>query len=127
MSGSTYVAPNNQGIVTNTEDGYFSWSSRYISGSNYVRSIFANSGNLWLLDPSGAGDSFSYNFTTNNWVIPSNTILNASPIAANNPANKAYVDNSIDSAISGATGTFTSQDGKTITVTNGLITNISTP
>jgi hypothetical protein len=26
--------------------------------------------------------------------------------------------------VAGASGTFTSQDGKTITVTNGLITNI---
>lgn len=42
------------------------------------------------------------------------------PVASSDLTTKNYVDNKV----TGATGTFTSQDGKTITVTNGLITSI---
>lgn len=38
---------------------------------------------------------------------------------------KEYVDTSISSTLTGFTGTFTNGDGDTVTVTNGLITNIA--
>ena len=36
-----------------------------------------------------------------------------------------YIDNLINSIVNGASGTFTSADGKTITVVNGIITSIT--
>ena len=41
--------------------------------------------------------------------------------AGDSVATQAYVA----SVVTGASGTFTSQDGKTITVTNGLVTDIT--
>ncbi len=37
---------------------------------------------------------------------------------------KAEADNKFQSKITGATGTFQTPDGKTVTVTNGIITSI---
>lgn len=48
------------------------------------------------------------------------------PLTDYNPATKRYVDESILNRFTfGATGTFHSQEGKVITVTNGLITGIA--
>jgi hypothetical protein len=55
-------------------------------------------------------------------VIDDDTMATAtSTNIATSESIKAYVDNQFSS---GASGTFTSNDGKTITVTNGLITSI---
>ncbi len=54
-------------------------------------------------------------------VLELNNSVSYTPLSDYNPATKRYVD---EQFVGGASGTFTSADGKTITVLSGLITEI---
>ena len=58
-------------------------------------------------------------------VLEKNNSASYQPVSDYNPSTKRYVDESIfNKFINGATGSFTTVDGKTVTVTGGLITQI---
>lgn len=91
----------------------------HVPTSNTVANSAWASG--WAEASGSSGNTVGYRTTTVS--SPSVTQDAVSPVIPPEPVTPggfAY----IELAVSGATGTFTSQDGKTVTVTNGLITSI---
>lgn len=83
---------------------------QYLPGTNSL-SVFVDGVNQY-----GPGAQYAYVETD------SDTITFVSGLHVG--ANVKFTTSQLNNSIGGATGTFTSQDGKTITVTNGLITGI---
>jgi len=101
-----------------------------LNSGNSNLELFANDANIVLQAPSGSVDISAPEININSISVPSslniNTYLGA---IVNSNRTSAYADEdkvvaTLGDLPTGATGTFTSQDNKTVTVTNGIITSI---
>jgi hypothetical protein len=107
----------------------------YHGGSGDIKLGHGSSGDLWL-QHAGTGvlkieavanisieSTTGYTFADGTWRFESNPYLGV-VADANKFLSKSEIEALIPSAPSGATGSFTTADGKTVTVSNGTVSSI---
>lgn len=113
----------NQDLIASSDDTNSIGSSSKIWNTGYFHILSGNGPSINLVGGNLRNGSFAtlMNFSGSDPDFNSRRLVNAAdPTSAQDVATKNYVD----TKVTGASGTFTTADAKTVTVVNGLITSI---